>query len=308
MTEHVRILPTAMLGWCFLAYGLAACESADVGRCGEGGEPVTPEDGATYCVYRASTPARAMRVECPDDLVFRLQIENIIICSDESRDSAADLPDAVCRRAQLLACGAASSDAGSADGGLDAGAGYHVEGDVVPGTRRGSTEGEEYYSSCSTGQVMAGLDGVTNSAMAGSTNVHMLTPSCRTLMPDGTLGSPMAQPPIGTECGGTSTPYEDRCPEGSVLVGLHGEIQQPCPPPGCGGDIVAELGLTCAPLEAWVADGGGVVQLPVVGEFLGTVITTFDERCDRGFAVTELRGTQRCAQFSIQLGCRRIAR
>ncbi|MCC7536738.1 MAG: hypothetical protein IT379_11015 [Deltaproteobacteria bacterium] len=295
--------------------GLVACETADVRTCGAGGTLETV-DGSSYCVFEAGSPEDADAIMCPDDLVFRVRIGNILVCTDDgSIRSAADLPDTLCRRATISECGSAA-DAGSDDGGgrvdggipPEAGGGYRIEGDVVRGFRRGSAEGSEYRSACLEGQLMAGLDGVTSSAMAGSTHVHLLEPSCRRLEMDGSLAPPVEGNVIGTHCGGTLVPYEDRCPEGMVLVGLHGEIQQPCPPPGCGGDIVAELGLTCAPLDAWIADGSGATMLPDRGDYAGSVIQTFDDRCDPGFVVTELTGTQRCAAFSIQLGCHRVVR
>lgn len=252
---------------------------------------------------------------------------SFVLVSCSSDGNGGNEPDAACGHASSPDCGSPFPDAGALDAGApdadppDAGAapdarrpdtgrsGYRIEGDLVTSVRHGGVAGFSYRAGCPGGALMTGIDGVTSGATAGSEHVHLLEPECRMLAADGALGTSFSGGVAGRDCGQTMVEYDERCPMGHVLVGLHGEVQACGGPELCAGDFVPELGLVCAPLDAWVGgDATSAEPRPIRGNYEGAVVETFDEQCEPGWVVTELVGTSDCALFSFAIGCSRVVR
>lgn len=185
----------------------------------------------------------------------------------------------------------------------EAGAGYRLEGTTTEGPFRGDTAGgSPFASTCGVQRVMSGLD-VRVDAM--NLNPTTLQAACTRLAFDGTLVGETAGATISGGCAPIPTAdFADRCPAGSVVIGLHGEVSSTC----CG-LLIGYVGVVCADFVAWVA-GEPVVgeRLPARGAYPGTSPVPFDDRCPPGSVVTGLAGRVGCAVDGLRIVCTPVVR
>lgn len=216
-----------------------------------------------------------------------------------------------CTRAEVIECERSDDprcrDAGARDAGAlpseDGGAPqYALVGEPVLGLARGNPLAgvPDFEVACADGAIV-GDEG----RIAPNDYPYAVAFGCAPIREVGSLGPAEPTEAIAVGCGGDlSATWQDRCPAGEVAVGLHGTIVGD---PG-GSVIVGSLGLTCAPLDAWTADGSGAVDLPPRGADARPLRSRFDDRCEPGFVLTGAEGRAGCAIDAIRIACRRVAR
>ncbi|MCC7541387.1 MAG: hypothetical protein IT379_34540 [Deltaproteobacteria bacterium] len=190
----------------------------------------------------------------------------------------------------------------AADAG-DSGASYRIEGAPTEGPFRGSTTGgSPFASACGAQRVLSGLD-VQVDVM--NLNPVTLRAACTQVAADGTLIGETAGATISGGCAPIPTDdFADRCPAGSVVIGLHGEASSTC----CG-ELVGYVGVVCADFVAWVAGEPVIAErLPSRGSYPGTSPVPFDDRCPPGSVVTGLSGRVGCALDGLRIVCTPVVR
>lgn len=217
-----------------------------------------------------------------------------------------------CSRAQIFGCDASAcardSGADARDAAADAGPRYRLEGAVTRGEEVGGAGAGVYELACAENEIVVGHDGrESNQSSRGLPYGVRLR--CAELSPSGALANERALADVAgwnpAVCPETAPgEWLQSCREGSVVVGLHGELVRWRPTTL----VVARLGLTCAPLARWIADGVGEERMPYTTSNEDAAEESFALTCPPGQVVTAVYGTDGCYIDSIRIGCRRVAR
>ncbi|GAC1583630.1 MAG: hypothetical protein NVS3B20_13840 [Polyangiales bacterium] len=158
-----------------------------------------------------------------------------------------------------------------------------------------SYAGTAFSLQCPTGSLAVGVSG-NLANLGGSPIIGAIGLSCAKLNSDGKLGAIAALKPTGPTSGPA---FASGCPGGAVLVELHGTTDFQ----------LYQLGIGCAPLDAWLASGSGRTKLPVNGAASPGFATPYDDICPSGYAIDAFVGhTETTHINSVSARCVRMLR
>jgi hypothetical protein len=132
--------------------------------------------------------------------------------------------------------------------------------------QRGGGGGGSHLLACDTGDVVVGIYG------RAGLHVDQIGLTCADRYSDGSLGSTYSRGPYGGT-GGSS--FSRTCPSDAVAVGLHGRS----------GQYLDQVGLQCASVSSWPRYGTVTTTTTAAG---GSGGSAFDDRCVRGYALTQI--------------------
>ena len=239
-----------------------------------GSTPVSDVDveGSLASAYARHAEAQALLAEGRTAAAFDVFIAQrclLVTVFNRYYSSANSIPSVADPKEDEIVAGDVGCDVGGRSYTLDSGTTQQLPvrgliSQVTPAT-----------TACGVGQVAVGIFGSTF-GLGTPEYPASLGLVCAELQTDGTLGQSTTAAAMGFLQLGT--PFNLRCPAGEVVVGVHG-FEDPA--------AALSVGVQCAPVVGWVADGTTGQRSPLFGAGSGTA---FDDTCPSDHAITRIGG------------------